>query len=241
MPITSADFGFDIDGQLFDGYVCWDDEIEGARPGILVAPTYAGLTDFEKGKASELAAAGYVGFAIDLYGRGRQRTTSADLFKLMDELETDRPLLASRINHALDALKLHPMVTASRTGAIGFCFGGKCVLDLARSGAETRGVVSLHGVFDPPPTNDSEERPVVASILVLHGYDDPMSPPQSLAQLSEELKRTAEDWEVIAYGGTLHSFTNPAASAPERGVQYHQRSNQRAWTRMLDFLKEVTR
>ena len=123
------------------------------------------------------------------------------------------------------------------TFAIGFCFGGKCVLDLARSGADTRGVVSCHGLYDAP--TDTGARPITAAILVLHGWDDPLAPPSRLVELGRELTHRGADWQLHAYGHTGHSFTNPKAQAPDQGLAYQPASDARAWQAMRGFFAEL--
>ncbi len=164
--IHSETLIYDGPGGPFEGYVCLDEARTGPRPGVLVAHAFGGESEFERGKARALAELGYVGFAVDNYGQGR-RATSPDAAKmLMDELDEDRPLLARRMQNSLGTLKSLPQVDRRRTAAIGFCFGGKCVLDLARSGADIRGVVSFHGLYDPPAGAVPSQ--ITASLLILH-------------------------------------------------------------------------
>lgn len=221
--------------QTFEGTICYDDEISDLKPGVLVVHMFKGHTDFEVSKASELAKLGYVGFAVDLYGK---RTDDADEARaLMNELNADRPLLLRRIQLALETLINHEEVDKSRLGAIGFCFGGKCVLDLARSGAEIKGVVSFHGVYDKPPME--YDFPIKSSVLVLHGWDDPLNTPPQTVGLAQELTERQSDWQILSFGNTGHSFTNPAANIPEKGLVYNELSNKRAWLAMKSFLAEV--
>lgn len=228
---------YDGPGGPFEGTVSWDDERGQFLPGVLVAHAYGGQSQFETDKAIALARQGYVGFAIDVYGQGRRASSPAEAQALMDQLNGDRQLLSDRMNSALQALLSIRQVDKTRTAAIGFCFGGKCALDLARSGAPIKGVVSFHGLYDPP--NLGHEGEVQAAVLVLHGWDDPLSPPEHVLELAEELNRREVDWQLISYGHTGHSFTNPRAQAVSDGMYYHPASDQRSWVAMQAFLTEL--
>ncbi len=203
----------------------------------MVVHAFGGQSQFETDKAAALAELGYVGFAADLYGQGRRASSPEEAKRLMAELDRDRSRLQHRVNLSLDQLKELPQVDRRMTAAIGFCFGGKCVLDLARSGADTRGVVSFHGLYDAPTEPRTE--PVKAAIMALHGWGDPLSPPESVLELSRELTERGADWQLHAYGHTGHSFTNPKARAPEQGLAYQASSDARAWRAMRDFLQEI--
>ncbi len=228
---------YDGPGGPFQGYVCWDEARPGPRPGVIVAHAFGGESQFERDKARALAELGYVGFAIDNYGQGR-RANSPDVAKmLMDELDADRPLLARRMHNSLQTLKALPQVDPDRTAAIGFCFGGKCVLDLARIGAEIRGIVSFHGLYDPPP--GAVRSQITPSLLILHGWEDPLAPPPSVLQLAEELTESDADWQLLAFGQTGHSFTNPKAQNTQQGLFYSPSSDRRSWAAMQRFLSEI--
>ncbi len=205
-------------------------------PGVLVLPTFRGLTDFERGKALALAEFGYAALAVDMYGDGRYSNDPDEARAMMNELNADRDLLRRRIEAAHQALRSVKCVDPDRTAAIGFCFGGKCVLDLARAGADVRGVVSFHGVYDPPQTEQTDE--IRASVLVLHGWDDPLNTPPQTVALAEELTRRKADWQIVSYGATGHGFTNPAANSPENGMMYNELTDRRSWRAMREFLSE---
>ncbi len=222
----------------FRGKICFDDRNSAPKAGVLVVHTIRGCTDFETEKAQELAKIGYVGFAVDMYGNGRNSNNSEKARVWMDELNNNRNLLLKRASLALETLKNHPEVDESKTGAIGFCFGGKCVLDLARAGAEFRGAVSFHGVYDKPEGLENNS-PIKSSVLVLHGWDDPLNPPSSTVALAEELTARNADWQILSLGQTGHAFTNPTANMPERGLIYNELSNRRAWVVMRNFFEEI--
>ena len=236
MAIQTRLVEYDCDGVLLEGYLAWDDSATSA-PAVAVSHTWAGRGEFEQGKARELAGLGYVGFAIDMYGKGVLGTTTEENTALMTPLLEDRSLLQRRINRAIEVLREQPEVDPSRVAAMGYCFGGLCVLDLARSGSDVLGVVSLHGLFNPP--GDSASQPISARILCLHGYDDPMAQPDSLLALATELSAAGADWQVHAYGNTLHAFTNPAANDPGMGTMYSERADRRSWQSLQNFLTEL--
>jgi dienelactone hydrolase len=222
---------------VFQGTICYDDEISGKNPGILVAPTIRGHTDFEVEKAVELAKLGYVGFVVDMYGKDTRTENADENRAMMNELNANRPLLLQRIKLALETLKNHEQVDENKLGGIGFCFGGKCVLDLVRANEEINGVVSFHGVYDKPPIgNDS---PIKSSVLILHGWDDPLGTPPQLVDLAEELTMRQADWQILSFGKTGHSFTYPKANSPESGLIYNELSDRRAWLAMKIFFAEI--
>ncbi len=203
----------------------------------MVSHAWAGRDEFAVNKARALAELGYVGFALDLYGKGVIGSGPEENAKLMGPFMQDRALLQERMKLALATVKQQPEVDSHRIAAIGFCFGGLCVLDLARSGADLRGVVSFHGLFTPPSNPLSDE--IKAKVLVLHGYDDPMATPEDMLALGNELGRVGADWQIHAYGGTVHAFTNPKANDPGFGTVYNEPADRRSWQSMRNFLEEV--
>ncbi|MGI9233930.1 MAG: dienelactone hydrolase family protein [Woeseiaceae bacterium] len=226
------------DGQVdFQGMIAFDDAQAGPRPGILVAHTIRGRTPFEEGKAKALAELGYVALAIDVYGKTELQTDDDNTRSQMNALKADRKKLGRRLALSLQILKQQPFVDASQTAAIGFCFGGLCVLDLARSDEALAGVVSFHGLLDAPenqPTTSIDTR-----VLVLHGWDDPMATPDSVLSLSREMTAAGADWQLHAYGNTVHAFTNPAANDTNRGTVYDAAADRRSWVAMTNFLDEL--
>jgi dienelactone hydrolase len=221
-----------------EGYVAYDDATKTKRPGVLVSHAWAGQGEFERSKAEKLAALGYVGFALDLYGKGKRGASMEENAKLMQPFIDDRAMLRKRISTALDALKKHALVDSGRVAAIGFCFGGLCVLDLARSApAGLKGVVSFHGLFHPPKLG--KQAPITAKVLILHGYDDPMARPDSVVAIAQELTAAKADWQLHAYGRTSHAFTNPEANSPDHGLLYNATADRRSWVAMKNFLEEA--
>lgn len=208
-----------------------------SRPGVLVAHAWGGRDSFAENKARLLAEMGYTALAIDLYGKGAKGSNPEENAALMKPLMENRNELQSRMALGLETIKQIPGVDASRIAAIGFCFGGLAVLDLARTGANFRGAVSFHGLLTPP---DNIPKPAIrAAILALHGYDDPMATPEQLAGFADELTMAGADWQIHAYGGTVHAFTNPEAHNPDFGTVYNERAATRAWESMQRFLDEV--
>lgn len=184
-----------------------------------------------------LAALGYVGFSIDMYGEGKTGDTKEEKMGLIQPLLDDRALLARRINSAVDKVKTLNFVDASRMGAIGFCFGGLCVLDLARSGARVSGVVSFHGLLFPPQHHASQL--ITAKILVLHGHDDPMVPVEQVNAFETEMTNAHVDWQLNVYSQTMHGFTNPMANDPAFGTVYNPVIDSRSWIAMKNFFLEI--
>lgn len=208
------------------------------RPCVLVSHAWAGIADHERARADQLAGLGYVGFALDVYGKGMRGDPMADNSALMGPWLNDRAKLRQRLIAAVHAAKAHPSVDPNRIAVIGYCFGGLCALDVARSGTnEVRGVVSLHGIFMPP--NLGAQAPIKAKVLVLHGWDDPMATPDAVLGLAKEMTAAKADWQLHAYGNAMHAFTLEGANAPERGIKYDKAADRRSWAATSDFLKEV--
>lgn len=213
------------------------------RPVVLVAHAWGGQDDFAREKANMLAGIGFVGFAIDMYGVGadgapRRGSTNEENAALMQPFLDDRAMLRNRIQAAVKAASAHPAVDPQRVAVIGFCFGGLCSLDLVRSGmASVQAAAVFHGLYTPP--GPGPQGPIHAKVLVMHPFDDPMAPPDSVIGLAKELTAAEADWQIHMYGHTMHAFTNPAAAAPELGLRYQERSANRAFAAMEHFLHEV--
>ncbi len=222
---------------LLEGYCAYRDDGKGKKPAVMVAHDWTGRNEFACRKADQLAELGYVGFAIDMYGKGKLGQTKDEKIALMQPLMKNRHALQQRILAGFHALKKLDIVDASRIGAIGFCFGGLCVLDLARSGAEVKGVVSFHGLLHAP--ENIFPQAIHAKILVLHGYADPMVPPEQVIQFGNEMTQAQVDWQIDMYGNTMHAFTNPEANDPEFGTVYSKQADTRSWLAMTEFFKEV--
>ncbi len=221
----------------FEAYVAWD-PARGRRPGVLVAHDWSGQHDGIRAGAELLARLGYTGFALDTYGKGVRGDVAGDNSALMNPLLADRALLRRRLLAGLDAARQHAGVDPARIAAIGYCFGGLCVLDLARAAApDLRGVVSVHGVYQPPGLG--AQPPITAKVLVLHGWEDPLAPPAAVLALARELTEAGADWQLHAYGHAMHAFTFEGANIPERGLAYHPAAARRSWAATRSFLEEV--
>jgi len=236
MTIQTREVTYESAGVTFISTMAWDDSL-GPRPAVLVAPTWAGCTDFERDQALRLAGLGYVGLAVDMYGGGAIGADKAECTALMTPMMSDRAILQARIGAAADAVRSQPESADEPVAAIGFCFGGLCVLDLARSRQDVAGVVSLHGLL--LPADNLPDPSLQAKVLVLHGYDDPMVAPEQMLAFTTEMTATGCDWQLHAYGQTLHAFTNPEANDPDFGTVYSATASRRAYRALDDFLAEV--
>jgi dienelactone hydrolase len=221
-----------------DGYLVYEDSYHGTRPGVLVFHEWTGLQPFEKERADRLARLGYVAFAADVYGKSVRAKDREEAARLANIYKSDRKLMRARAVAALDVLKSQERVDATRIAAIGYCFGGTVALELARSGADIKGVVTFHGGLGTPTPADA--RHIKAKILALHGADDPSVPPEQVAAFQREMREGGVDWEMVFYGGAVHRFTNPSAGTDKAsGAAYDEKADRRSWQAMKDFLKEV--
>jgi dienelactone hydrolase len=232
----------DVDYRCEDvnlrGYLAWNESAE-PRPGVLVFHEGLGLGEFAMERARRLAGLGYVALAADMFGERRQARNLQEVATLVGGLRAEPTRLRARGRAALETLAALPQVDAQRLVAIGFCFGGSVVLELARAGADLKAVVSFHGVLAtkmPAVTGG-----VMASVLVLTGADDPLAPPDQVAEFENEMRAAAvRDWQVISYGNTLHGFTNPAADGSMlRSALYNAQADRRSWASMQSLFDEV--
>jgi len=222
---------------VLEGHVAYE-ESEMQKPLVLVAHDWTGRREFACYAAERIAELGYVGFALDMYGKG---IFGADgdvegNSALMAPYANDRALLRRRIRAALVAGRNIPQVKATQVAAIGYCFGGMCVLELARSGADVLGVVSIHGILAP---GDIANEAIRAKVLCLHGHDDPMAPPEQVAAFQQEMTAARVDWQVHCYGLTMHAFTNPRANNPDFGTVFNADAKRRAHQSLKSFLAEL--
>jgi len=221
------------------GYLAFDESIAEKRPGVLVFHEGLGLGEFAMERAGRLAALGYVALAADMFGERRQAANLQEVADLVGGLRAEPEELRARGRAALDTLAALPEVDAGRLAAIGFCFGGSVVLELAREGADLKAVVSFHGVL----TTKMPAQPgaVKASVLVCTGVDDPLAPPEQVADFKNEMRTGGvRDWQVIAYGNTLHGFANPAADGSMmRTALYNAQADRRSWASMQNLFDDV--
>lgn len=235
------------DGETeLTGHLAWDPAMlpnPGARvvekaPAVLIVHQWMGLTDYEKGRARQLAELGYVVFAVDIYGTDFSPTNMQEAGRASGTFKNDRALFRKRLNLGLDQLKAVEYVDPNRIAAIGYCFGGTGVLELARSGADIAGVVSFHGGLDAPRDNADEN--IKAKVLVLHGADDPFVPQDGIDAMKKSFKEAKVDWQMIEYSGAVHSFTQPmAGDDPSVGAAYNEKADKRSWKHMRLFFDET--
>lgn len=221
-----------------EGYFAFDETAAEPQPLVLIAHDWSGRRTFACGMAERMVELGYAGFALDIFGKGvfgKDGDTAGNL-ALMTPYASDRALLRRRVNAALACARKLPGVDAGRIAAVGFCFGGMTVLELARSGADVAGVVSVHGLLG---AGDVPNAAIRASVLCLHGHDDPMGPPSDVQAFETEMTAANADWQVHVFGRTKHAFTNPAANDHGLGTVYNQLANDRAQRAIADFLEEL--
>jgi len=224
-------------GTVLVGMLAWDDAAEGKRPGVLVAHEWWGLTDYVKGRAEQLAAAGYVALALDMYGADKVTTHPEEANAWMTEIASNVGSWTHRVQLGLDVLKSQDQVDPERTAAIGYCFGGATVMQMAYAGADLDAVVSFHGSLPPAPEDVTAIAP---KVLAAHGRDDQFVPAEQIAAFQQGLDRAGADWEMMIFSGTRHGFTNPGAS--QYGIDnivYNERADKRSWAAMLELFGEV--
>ena len=222
---------------ILEAYIAYE-ESESQKPLVLVSHDWSGRREFACRAAERIAEMGYIGFALDMYGKGVFGADGdAELnSSLMNPLASDRAKLRQRVHSALSAGCSIPQVDASRVAAMGYCFGGMCVLELARSGAEVLGVASIHGIL---AAGDLPNEDMKARVLCLHGHDDPMVPPEQVLDFETEMTEAGVDWQIHAYGSTMHAFTNPAANNPDFGTVYSELAERRAYQALANFFEEI--
>jgi dienelactone hydrolase len=227
---------YHLAGKDFEGFVTYDDSIKGTRPGILIAHDWMGITDNTRGHAEDIAKLGYIAFAADIYGTGIRPKNAEEAGQLAGFYKKDRLILRARMQQALKALREQPGVDGKRIAAIGYCFGGTAVLELARTGADLKDVVTFHGGLDSPKPEDGKR--IKAKILALHGADDPFVGPADVAAFEDELRKANVDWQLVQYGGAVHSFTDKkAGSDNSKGAAYNEKADKRSFQAMQDFFK----
>jgi len=223
---------------VLEGYLAYDNAKAGPRPGVLVVHEWTGVGAYVKQRVEQLAGLGYVAFAADIYGKGVRPVKPEDCANEMGRYKNDRALLRARAKAALDRLAADEHVDKAKLAVIGYCFGGLTALEVARSGADIRAAVSFHGALDAPRRDEGAN--IKAKVLVCHGADDRFIPDADIAAFQKEMRDGKVDWQMISFGGTVHSFTNPDAGAdPSRGVAYHADSDRRSWAAMLGLFEDV--
>jgi dienelactone hydrolase len=221
-----------------EGYLVYDDAIQGKRPGIVVVHDWMGFGPYANGRAEQLAALGYAALAVDIYGKGVRPKNQDEAGKQAGIYKGDRNLMRSRAKAGLDTLLAQPMVDPNHVAAMGYCFGGTVALEMARAGMPLNGVVTFHGGLQTPMP--AKKGDIKAKILNLHGADDPLVGPAEVAEYQKEMNSAGADWQMVYYSGAVHSFTRPdAGNDPSKGVAYNEKADKRSWEAMKVFFKEI--
>ncbi len=241
--VQEQEVTYSADGTELRGHLAFDDSVEGKRPGILVVHEWWGLNDYARKRASMLAELGYTALAVDMYGEGKTAAHPEEAGSFAGELRKNLPLAKERFLAAMEQLKKHPTVDTERIAAIGYCFGGGLVLEMARAGIDLDGVVSFHGNL----TTDNPARPgeVEARILVLNGAEDRFITAEQIDRFKEEMAVAGVDYRFISYPGARHSFTNPQADETGRKfdmpIAYDPEADRKSWQAMQEFLAGIFR
>ena len=232
MTTTSVDY--EINGETFEATVATT--ASGEKPGVMVCHAWAGRSPFEDAYAEKLSALGYTGVAIDLFGKGVLGQSKDENQKLIEPFVNDRGLLQDRLLANLEMVRTRNDVAAGKVAVIGFCFGGLCALDVARAGADVAGVASFHGLLGAP---DGGPATIKTKVAAYHGWDDPMATPEDVLKFTKEMTTAKADWQLHAYGGVMHAFTNPAANDPDFGTVFDANADARSWSALTTFLTEI--
>jgi dienelactone hydrolase len=221
-----------------EGFLAYDDAISGARPGVLVVHEWWGLNAYAKHRAEQLAALGYVAFAVDMYGKGKVTTLPNEASEWAKQATGDVSLWQQRALAGLEAFKTEAVLDTRRIAAIGYCFGGSTVQQLAYTGADLKGIVSFHGSLLAP--TDEQSKQIKAKLLICHGAADALISQATLQDYLAVLGKSGLDWQMLILGGAKHGFTNPDADqAGMAAVGYNQLADLRSWRVMKDFLSEI--
>ena len=222
---------------VLEGYLAYDDSLKAKRPGVLVVHEWWGLNDYVRMRVDKLAKLGYVAFALDMYGKGIWTTDPQKAGELAGHLK-GKPIMRQRARAGLDILRKNARVDTQKIAAIGYCFGGTTVLELAYSGVDVAGIVSFHGGLIVPRPEDMNR--IKAKILILHGADDGFVPSEKITAFQDGKRQAVADWQMVYYGGAVHSFTNPAADGKNiKGIAYNPKADERSWKYMQIFFEEM--
>lgn len=226
------------DKTPLEGFIAFDDKFSGQRPGVLIVHDWMGQSEYTQQRAKQLAELGYVALAVDIYGQGVRPTNPKEAAEQAGKYKADRKLLRERVKAGLERLRAHKNVDKQKIAAIGYCFGGTTVLELARSGAKLNGVVSFHGGLSTPTPDDAKN--IKTKVLVLHGAIDPNVPESEVQGFINEMEKAKVDYQLVSYGGAVHSFTNPkAGNDVKKGNAYNEKADRRSFQAMQDFFSEI--
>jgi dienelactone hydrolase len=239
--VQGKEVTYSANGTLLKGYIAYDDSIQGKRPGVLVVHEWWGLDDYARKRARMLAQSGYTALALDMYGEGKQAHHPDDAGKFAGELAKNLPLAKTRFEAAMGYLRQQKNVDAKNIAALGYCFGGSVVLQMARLGEDLKGVVSFHGnLATAHPAQPGE---VKARIISFTGTDDPMIPAEQVAAFKQEMEKAGADYKVVTFAGAKHSFTNPAADEYGRKfnlpLAYDAAADKASWSETENFLAGI--
>jgi len=238
--VVAKDYDYRSDSKTFQGYLAYDDSFKGKRPAVLVYHQWLGLGDYEKGRARMLAKQGYVAFCVDIYGKNERPASRKEAGPLSGKYKADRALLKRRAVAGFSVLKNFRLTNADKIAAIGYCFGGASALELGRSGANVKGIVSFHGSLDTP--RPAEARNIKGKVLILHGASDPFSDWKQVTAIKDEMTAANVDFEIDLYGHAVHSFTEKeAGNDASQGAAYNEKADRRSWEKTKAFFTEIFR
>lgn len=225
---------------VLEGYLAYPREATGRLPGVLVCHQWMGLSDNERRRAEDTAKLGCVAFALDIYGKGIRPNDPQEAGKMAGKYKSDRALLRARALAGLGVLCQQERCDSKKIVVMGYCFGGTTALETARSGADVAGVVSFHGDLSSPTPEEAKK--IKGKVLALHGADDPFVPAAQVAAFEEEMRKAGVDWQLVAFGGAVHSFTIKAAGSDNStGSAYNEKADRRSWQMYTSFLAEIFR
>jgi dienelactone hydrolase len=232
---------YSAQGVVMKGYLAYDENIQGKRPGVLVVHEWWGQNEYARKRTRMLAELGYTALAVDMYGGGKRAMHSDDAAKFSSELMKNFEVAKARFMAAMDFLKEQPTVDPTRMAAIGYCFGGGIVLNMAIQNVDLKGVASFHGSLTV--VKPAQRGSIKAKILVLHGADDKFITPEQIKAFQQEMKRAGADFKFISYQGAMHSFTNPKADALGKRfnlpIAYNDAADKKSWDELKEFLKTI--
>lgn len=236
--VTSTFVEYTVDGKMHRAYVAWNSQQEGPRPAVVIFPEWWGVNDYVKMRARELANSGYVAFVADMYGEGKVTTDAKEANAQASAYYMDFPKFEPAVRAAYAEMLKQPNVDSSRTAAIGFCFGGTCALELARSGADIKGCVSFHGGLGTPSPEKAAN--IKCRVLALRGEDDPFDDAEYVEQFKNSMDSAGVSYKMVAYPGAVHAFTNPnAGKAGIEGVAYNEAAEKASMEEMRALFREI--